>query len=220
MANRKGTPFPAPGPISGRVHPFSIPRRETPPPPESTVTDSADQFAIQLEEWGTFVEQDINNIVENAALKFEAAVINNSPADSGAYIASHGIANGSNPGSVEKGTGLSESEGGIAVLNGVLAAQKAIEKAQSWHWDGVSEIVFYNNQPYAEIIEYGGYPLDPVQGSYVKREKRFVIKSRGGYSAQAPQGVYTLASVELSEILEEEILKHGGNWSFDIGGGE
>lgn len=49
--------------------------------------------------------------------------------------------------------------------------------------------VFYsNNLPYIETLEYGGYP-DPVKvGSLDVKSKKFVKKSSGGFSKQAPGG--------------------------------
>ena len=51
-------------------------------------------------------------------------------------------------------------------------------------------IYFTNNLPYANLVEYGGYPLKRVQGggTYIGNGKRQYL-SQGGYSQQAPEGM-------------------------------
>lgn len=63
-----------------------------------------------------------------------------------------------------------------------------------------------NNLPYAEVIEFGGYP-DPVkQGSWVKGVG-WVIKSIGGFSKQAPAGCVRVNMTRIQAILR--LAQHG-----------
>jgi hypothetical protein len=58
-----------------------------------------------------------------------------------------------------------------------------------------------NNLPYAEVIEFGGYP-DPVKyGSWVKGVG-WVIKSAGGYSKQAPAGMVRVNMTRIAALLK------------------
>lgn len=43
--------------------------------------------------------------------------------------------------------------------------------------------------PYIKVLEYGGYPQNPVRGSWDRATKEWRIKSIGGYSRQAPRGM-------------------------------
>jgi hypothetical protein len=43
--------------------------------------------------------------------------------------------------------------------------------------------------PYIRILEYGGYPNPPVRGSWDRATRQWVVKSSGGFSRQAPQGM-------------------------------
>lgn len=64
--------------------------------------------------------------------------------------------------------------------------------------NGDESIFISNNLPYIETLEYGGYP-DPVKkGTWNKKKKRYEIRSVGGYSKQAPNGMVgvTLANNE------------------------
>jgi len=59
-----------------------------------------------------------------------------------------------------------------------------------------------NNLPYAEVIEFGGFP-DPVEkGSWNKQKKTFEKLSANGYSKQAPAGV-----VRVNIALAEQNLR-------------
>lgn len=63
-------------------------------------------------------------------------------------------------------------------------------------------VYLQNNLPYASIIEHGGYP-NPVKygtwrkgvgrGKGGKKKGYYEVRSVGGYSYQAPQGVYQVA---------------------------
>lgn len=75
--------------------------------------------------------------------------------------------------------------------------QQELEKAKK------DESIFIsNNLPYIEKLEYGGYPSPVKKGTKVskKGEKpaRYEIRSEGGYSKQAPEGMIgvTLANNE------------------------
>ncbi len=54
-----------------------------------------------------------------------------------------------------------------------------------------SIVYIQTNAPYATAIEFGQYPNPVKKGSYDKKAKKYVIKSVGGFSQQAPQGVYS-----------------------------
>ena len=53
-------------------------------------------------------------------------------------------------------------------------------------------VYIQNNLPYASVIEFGGYPNPVKRGTRVKKDGKWVyeIRSSGGFSIQAPTGVY------------------------------
>lgn len=72
----------------------------------------------------------------------------------------------------------------------------------------VGHTVYLSNAlPYAEVLEYGGYPNPPKAGSWDKREHAYVIKSVGGYSKQAPQGMVRLTVQEADTTLDEAVAE-------------
>lgn len=66
---------------------------------------------------------------------------------------------------------------------------------------GAGKVTFLtNNLPYIQVLEYGGYP-DPVEkGTYVKGEG-FEIRSEGGFSKQAPNGMVRVNMARIGAIL-------------------
>lgn len=46
-----------------------------------------------------------------------------------------------------------------------------------------------NNEPYINIVEFGGYTKSPQKGTFNKRTGQFEIRSAGGFSKQAPAGM-------------------------------
>lgn len=57
-----------------------------------------------------------------------------------------------------------------------------------------------NNLPYAEVIEFGGYPDPVLRGTWVKGQG-YVIKSVGGYSKQAPVGMVRVNMTRIGALL-------------------
>lgn len=56
--------------------------------------------------------------------------------------------------------------------------------------------------PWIHVLEYGGYPQTPRRGSWDKQAKRWVIKSAGGFSRQAPRGMVRITVAAVKAALE------------------
>lgn len=105
-------------------------------------------------------------------------IIIKSPVDTGAYRGNHILSFGSPDYTYDM------NEKGVMAMGVTLAG---VPKGK------FPTAYIQNNLPYAAVIEFGGYPNPPKRGSYDKKEQKYVIKSTGGYSKHAPQGVYALA---------------------------
>lgn len=117
-------------------------------------------------------EQHCKNIIADALQQ----VIVRSPVDTGSYRFSHIVSINSEDHSTKQGNGDP-----VQAAAGSIASFKLGDVAY-----------IQNNMPYAPTIEYGGYP-DPVKnGSWVKG-RGYIQKSSGGFSLQAPNGVYAMA---------------------------
>ncbi|MCK5603264.1 hypothetical protein KAR91_15380, partial [Candidatus Pacearchaeota archaeon] len=49
---------------------------------------------------------------------------------------------------------------------------------------------FVNNLPWIDTLEFGGYPQNVKLGSYNRRTGEFEIRTIGGFSKQAPIGMF------------------------------
>jgi hypothetical protein len=175
---------------------------------------TADEFSKQLDRVIETLQADVQYTVTKSVQDLHTKIVERSPVDTGAYIMSHGIANGAaNPGDVGEPVGLPESKGGNALENKKLAVARAQEKREAWNWDGTSDkIILYNNAPHATTIEYGGYPSHVEEGSFVKREGKYVVKSEDGFSKQAPRGVYTVSINEWNERVHRALSVLAKDW--------
>lgn len=54
---------------------------------------------------------------------------------------------------------------------------------------------------YMPVLEYGLYPPNPVRGTWDRKFKRYVIRSAGGYSKQAPHGMFRVTRDAILDAL-------------------
>lgn len=67
---------------------------------------------------------------------------------------------------------------------------------------GGQKMVMFNNAPQVRTIEYGEYPNPVKLGTYLKRSKRFEKRSAGGYSKQAPKGMFRLNKQKFNKFFK------------------
>ncbi|KKW80368.1 hypothetical protein AAV97_04965 [Acinetobacter sp. Ag2] len=122
------------------------------------------------------IKEDADQHCKNIIADTLQQVAVRSPVHKGSYRFSHIVSINTEDYSTKQGNGDP-----VQAAVGTIASFKFGDKAY-----------IQNNTPYGDVIEYGGYP-DPVKkGSWVKG-KGYIKKSAGGFSRQAPNGVYTLA---------------------------
>ena len=148
------------------------------------MSNSAAEFSLALQKMAVAIDGDISKVVRNGVLRAFRNIVKRSPVDTGAYRASHGIANAEpsdNDGVVEGGKSNYKTVGGqrVKVSNNVVAPPTV-----DWTWQvGDGDIWLYNNVPYAQRIE------------------------EGHSQKQAPEGVYRLALAEITTFINAELAK-------------
>jgi len=84
--------------------------------------------------------------------------------------------------------------------------KKVLDRTQ-----GDDTIYFANNVPYIFHLEDGLYPKnvpnDGKHGSYNKQTHKYEVRSIGGFSTQAPQGMVKLTLAEYPHIYKKAIQK-------------
>ena len=68
---------------------------------------------------------------------------------------------------------------------------------------------FSNNVPWINFLEFGGYPTSPKRGTWSKSLGRYEIRSQGGFSLQAPQGMFRKNIERYSQFVAVAVAKFG-----------
>lgn len=121
-------------------------------------------------------------VMRAVSIKLFSAIIKGSPVDTGRFRMNW-QASGAAPASGQiSGT---DPTGANAESN----AANFVSQTTDWQ-----ELTLTNNLPYADVIEYGGYPGDGPN-------------TVGGYSKQAPSGVVRVNVIRFQQLLDEEAAK-------------
>ena len=71
--------------------------------------------------------------------------------------------------------------------------------------NGDESIYISNNLPYITTLEYGGYPSPVKKGTYNKKTKTYEIRSEGGFSKQAPEGMVGVTVANSENIFNAAV---------------
>lgn len=139
-------------------------------------------FALDVKAFCDKAKKNPEIVMRQVSLKLFSAIIKASPVDTGRFRMNW-QASGSTPASGT--TAATDQSGGKAIS----AVGEYVIKASDW-----SEFTLANNLPYANVIEFGGYPGDGPN-------------TVGGFSKQAPQGVVRVNITRFNALLEQEAAK-------------
>jgi hypothetical protein len=149
------------------------------------------QFGDGVARFGIKTAEELRVTARMIVYEMFRRVIIKTPVDTGAarynWMTSIG-GNGDNPPVEPEG----RDKSGNKALGRVALAMKT--------YDGESIAWLSNGLPYARVLEYGLYPNPPLRGSWVKG-KGWVVKSVGGYSRQAPQGMVRVTALEFGGVV-------------------
>ena len=75
------------------------------------------------------------------------------------------------------------------------------------------EFSLTNNLPYSEVIEFGEYPNPVKKGTKISKtgvkHAVFEVRSKGGFSKLAPQGVVRVNALRFTALLKQAASKAG-----------
>lgn len=134
------------------------------------------------------IESDLCAHQKKIAADALRGVIEASPVDSGAFKGNHRLSidsvdSGFDP-NIKDESGANALAKGLSILSGLVP---------------YSVVYIQNNAPYGPALEYGGYPNPVKKGSWVKGKGHYAIKSAGGFSKQAPLGIYGVTFTLIKE---------------------
>lgn len=139
-------------------------------------------FALDVSKFVEKAKKNPEKVMRQVSIKLFSAIIKASPVDTGRFRMNW-MASGSAPASGV--TDATDKSGNIATGN----ATSFVLKAADWR-----EFTLTNNLPYANVIEYGGYPGDGPN-------------TVGGFSKQAPAGVVRTNVSRFQQLINEEANK-------------
>lgn len=69
-------------------------------------------------------------------------------------------------------------------------------------YTGQKSLYLFNNSPYVNVVEYGGYPKNVKRGTWLKKSKRYEKRSSKGFSKQAPHGMFRLGKQRFNKFFK------------------
>jgi hypothetical protein len=142
------------------------------------------EFKMDLEKFSKKIDVTVQSVVKKTALDIYKGVTKRTPVDTGALRNSWMIGINHKPEGVKKGT-RKKGSGGKATR------AEFNESEEMKNLNGIklgSTVYITNNQPYAEVVEYGKYGSGP--------------KTTGGYSSQAPKGMVRVTMQEVEAKMK------------------
>lgn len=151
-------------------------------------------FSVDVSKWVEKANLNNEEVVRSTAIKLFSAIIQSSPVDEGTFR-NNWFVSGLTPSSEVDPTDVGGSDQDVIdrMTSDVLSIK------------GIDAFTLTNNLPYAEVIEYGGYPKTPknttsVFGANVSQTGKTI----NGFSKQAPQGVVRVNAMRFQNLIDEE----------------
>lgn len=140
-------------------------------------------FALDVRAFVEKTKKNNETVMRQVSLKLFSAIIKASPVDTGRFRMNWQAASGGNTAvGVNNGVDPSGSKA-------IFQMTSVVTRDPNWY-----EFTLANNLPYANVIEYGGYPGDGPN-------------TIGGFSKQAPQGVVRVNVLRFQQLIDEEAAK-------------
>lgn len=139
-------------------------------------------FSVDVKAFCEKAKKNPETVMRAVSLKLFSAIIKASPVDTGRFRMNWQASGASPATAILAGADKS----GSAAIN---SASDFVTKTPAWQ-----EMTLANNLPYANVIEFGGYPGDGPN-------------TVGGYSRQAPAGVVRVNVLRFQQLLDEEAAK-------------
>jgi len=146
-------------------------------------------FGVDVGDWVKKAKLNNEEVVRSVSLKLFTGIIKSSPVDEGTFR-NNWFVSGNSPSNEVWPNNSGGSEGII-----LQRTETSIKQLVDW-----TSITFTNNLPYAEVIEYGGYPVGNIRGT----ESKVTFQ---GFSKQAPKGVVRTNSKRFNSLIEQEARK-------------
>lgn len=160
------------------------------------MTGEPEQFMVDV---AAFVEKSklaMHTVYRKVVLDVMRGVIMGTPVDTGRARGAWLVAVGNEP----TGEGTPDRGGARALADG----SREVRDLKA------GQVTFLINRvPYIRILEYGGYPNPPAKGTRLKGGT-YVVRSAGGMSKQAPNGMVRVTVRRVQESIASAVQQLGG----------
>lgn len=148
-------------------------------------------FSKQLNKFSLKARENNRQLVRGVKLGLFKAVVNDTPVDTGRLRGNWQASIGSPK------SGELEARGLPAVFGEIEANLGKIGEAS----------VLTNNLPYAQVVEYGGFPNPPEYKATKGDGQVQEVKVIGGYSKKAPEGMVRRNVSRFRKLVQKELRK-------------
>ncbi len=164
------------------------------------------KLAEQIRAYAKLNSIDMETLGREVCVSISEDIVQNSPVDEGRFR-SNWFASSGTP---KLKTVKSKRRDSLKTVKREFA--KAFDSGVSYY--------FSNNLPYARAIEYGLYKKNPKLGTKNRKTGIYEIRTRNGYSKQAPRGLIRIAIMrqkqDFRKLLNSDKIKTAGsgtkNW--------
>ena len=144
------------------------------------------KWTLDLSQYADRTTKDIKKVRKAYAFALYASIVRKTPKDTGRAQGNWNVSVGKEDTSV----------------NPAQITPKFTKITQIPEPSGDDPIFISNNLPYITMLEFGGYP-DPVKkGTWNKKTKQYEIRSQGGFSKRAPEGMVGVTIANSDNIFE------------------
>ena len=193
-------------------------------------TNNLTEWKVGLEDFKLKSKKAVVSMVKKIAFEAYSRILKKTPVDKGFLRGAWTLAIGTpSDENTQKMLGHSGKGGLFGKKSEQLQGQFNEAMAQMATLEALQTVWISNAMPYVETVEFGGYPNPPKRGSYIpfalgkngrKRtgSGRWVVKSSGGFSKQAPKGMFGISILEVVNWIKEQADRINGDEAFwDLG---
>lgn len=151
-------------------------------------------WSLDIDKWCGKSKAKLDDVKRTFAFMLYSAVVKKTPVDTGRARGNWNVSVGSPDYSVSD----------TKTKTPKIQSPEQMPKAP-----GDAAIYIANNLPYIKTLEFGGYPSPVEKGTWVKKGKsgpgHYEIRSEGGFSKQAPQGMVGITVAKAPYYLKKAL---------------
>jgi len=144
------------------------------------------KWSLDLSQYADRTTKDMKKVRKSYAFALYSSIVRKTPKDTGRAQGNWNVSVG------KEDTSVNPSQ--------VTPKYTAISQIPEPKGD--EPIYISNNLPYIATLEFGGYPVPVKKGTWNKDKKCYEIRSEGGFSKRAPEGMVGVTIANADNIFD------------------